>query len=118
MPASFSRIGLSASVDGDPIPIVNIATPGTLVHTAIPSLFGWDVLYLSATNVTGLAVPITIEWGGTAVGNHVVHNYLIPANSPAILVVSGLMLQNGRTVTVFAGTTNAINISGLVDRIQ
>lgn len=119
MPATFTRFLLSASpASGRPIPVAAIVTPGTLIHTAVAGPAYFDEVYLYATNVSALAVPLTIEFGGVLVGDQVAHSYTIPANSPPILLIDGLTINGGLLVRAFAGTTNVINISGYVNRIS
>jgi hypothetical protein len=118
MPATFSRFILSGSTSGRPIPVVSTATPGTLIHTAIDGAAKYDEVFLYATNVTASSVALTIEWGGVATGDHVVHSYTIPANSPPVLVVPGLTLNGALVIRAFAASASAINLSGFCNRIQ
>jgi hypothetical protein len=117
--ADYSRQLLSGSVNGRNIPVAAIATPGTLLHTAIAGLVAFDEIYLWVQNVTAAAATLTIEFGGVLdPGDHLVKNYTIPANSPPIPIATGQVLQNGLIVRAFSGTANALNISGYVNRIQ
>ena len=50
--ATYSRILLSGSTSGKPIPVAATSTPGTAVHTAVSGSTGFDELYLWASNVT------------------------------------------------------------------
>lgn len=116
---SYSRQLLSGSTNGRAIPVAAVATPGTTVHQALAGAAGFDEVYLWATNVTGAAATLTIEWGGvTDPGDHLVKSFSIPANSPPIPIVTGQVLQNGLTVRAFSGTASAINLSGYVNRIS
>lgn len=116
---SYSRQLLSGSTNGRAIPVAAVATPGTTVHQALAGAAGFDEVYLWATNVTGAAATLTIEWGGvTDPGDHLVKSFSIPANSPPIPIVTGQVLQNGLTVKAFSGTASAINLSGYVNRIS
>lgn len=116
--AIYSRLILSGSTDGRVIPVVAVATPGTLIHTAGGSTI-FDELYLWASNVTAAAATLTIEWGGvTDPGDHICKGLSVPANSTAILVVSGEVLRNSLVCRAFSGTASAINISGYVNRIS
>jgi hypothetical protein len=110
---------LSGSTHGRAIPIAATATPGTLIHTATsddkPHVY--DEVYLRASNVTGTAATLTLEWGG--VGNpsdHVVKAYSIPANSQPVSILAGERLRNGLVIRAFSGTANAINVFGFVNR--
>lgn len=116
---SYSRQLLSGSTNGRAIPVAAAATPGTLVHQALAGIGGFDEVYLWASNVTGAAATLTIEWGGvTDPGDHMVKQISIPANSPPIPIVTGQVLQNGLSVRAFSGTASAINLTGYVNRIS
>lgn len=117
--ATFSRIVLSGSTSGLPIPVAAIATPGTLIHTATSSAGSTDEVYLWVSNVTGAAATITIEWGGvTDPANHICKAVSIPANSGPTSIVNGVALSGGLAIRAFSGTASALNISGHVNRIQ
>lgn len=116
--ATYSRLLLSGSTNGLPIQVAATATPGTLVHTALGGAAGFDEITLFASNVTGSAATLTIEWGGaTDPDNHLVKAYSIAGNSVAIPIASGLPLNGGLSVRAFSGTSDAINITGFVTRI-
>lgn len=110
----YTRIPLSGGTgDGRPISVAATATPGTIIHDTIV-----DQVYIWATNRTGTAATLTIEWGGTATSDHMCSALVIPANSPPILICDGQILSaaSGR-IRAFSGTANAINLSGYADRI-
>jgi len=117
--ATFSRVLLSGSTDGKPIPVVQTATPGTLLHTAIAGSTSWDEIYLWVSNVTVADATLTIEWGSvTDPGGHMCKSVVVPANSPPIPIVTGQVLNNGAVVRAFSGTASALNAVGYVNRIQ
>lgn len=116
--ATYSRLLLSGSTSGREIPVVAVATAGTLIHTAIAGSASFDEVYLWASNVTGAAATLTVEWGGvTDPGDHMVKAYSIPANSAPIPIATGQVLNGGLVVRAFSGTASAINIGGYVNRI-
>lgn len=116
--ATHSRLLLSGSTNGRAIPVAATATPGTLIHTATAETNGFDEVYLWASNVTGSAATLTIEWGGvTDPGDHVCKAYSLAANSLPTLVVAGEVLKGGLAIRAFSGTASAINLSGYVNRI-
>lgn len=116
---TYSRQLLSGSTNGRVIPVAATATPGTTIHTAIAGTTAFDEVYLWASNVTGAAALLTIEWGGvTDPGDHITKQLSIPANSPPIPIVTGEVMQNGLVIRAFSPTASAINISGYVNRIQ
>ena len=117
--AVFSGNVLSGSTNGRPIPVVAVATAGTLIHTAVAGTSSFDELYLWAANVTAIAATLTVEWGGVSdPGDHLVKGYLIPANSLPIPIALGERVQGAVVVRAFSGTASAINITGYYNRVQ
>jgi hypothetical protein len=117
--AVYSRALLSGSTSGLPIPVAATTTPGTLLHTAVAGASAFDEVYLWASNVTGAAATLTVEWGGvTDPGSHLVKAYTIAANSPPMPIAVGQVVNGGVAVRAFSGTAGAINVTGFVNRIQ
>ena len=118
--ATYAPLLLSGTpASGRVIPVAATATPGTLIHTCVAGATAWDEVYLYASNVTGSAATLTIEWGGvTDPGDHMVKALSIPANSPPIPIVTGIRMNGGLVIRAFSGTASAINISGNVNRIS
>ena len=117
--AVFSGGVLSGSTNGRPIPVVQTATPGTAIHTAVAGTTSFDELYLWASNVTASAATLTIEWGGTSdPGDHLTKAYSIPANSLPIPIALGQRVQGAVVIRAFSGTASAINITGYFNRVQ
>lgn len=118
---AYTRQLLSGTpASGRVIPVAAVATPGTLIHTAVAGAApNFDEVYLWASNVTGAAATLTIEWGGvTDPGDHIVKQFSIPANSPPLPIVTGEVLNGGLAIRAFSGTASAINISGYVNRMS
>lgn len=116
--ATFQRLLLSGSTSGRPIPVAATATAGTLLHTAVSGATAYDEVYLWASNVTGSAATLTIEWGGaTDPGDHMTKALSIPPNSPPVPIATGQIVNGGLTVRAFSGTGSALNITGYVNRI-
>lgn len=113
--ATLTKLHLSGgSADGQVIPVAATATPGTLIHTS----GGMDEIWAWVSNASALAVALTLEWGGVAdPADHLVKALSIPANSPPIPVVPGLILATTLVFRAFAATTNVLNMSGYVHRI-
>lgn len=117
--ATYSRVLLSGSTNGRVIPVAATATPGTLIHTAIAGTASFDEIYLWVSNVTASAATLTLEWGGvTNPGDHLTDLVSIPANSPPIPIITGMVLNNTLVLRAFSGTASALNVGGYVNRIS
>jgi hypothetical protein len=114
MALTFQPIQLSGSTNGRPIPIAATASPGTLLHTANATAL--DEVYLYAANTTSAAVMLTVQFGGTTTGDNLVVTS-IPANSGPVQLAFGQRLTGGVEVRAFAATANAINMTGVINRI-
>lgn len=114
--ASFSKLPLSGSVNGQQIKVVPTATVGTLIHTAIAGSSDLDELWVWAYNHDTVARLLTIEYGGAASPDDLIIMNLSP-KSGLILIVPGLLLQNGLVVGAFGEVANLIMVSGWVNRI-
>lgn len=110
-----NRIILSNSTSGRPIAIAATATPGTLIHSHSGN--GIDEVWIWVTNRTATAATLTIEWGGTGSADQLTQALSIPANSSPILIVAGEVIQGNLNIRAFSGTTNALNVSGFVNRL-
>jgi hypothetical protein len=115
--ATFTKIPLSGSTDGRQIAVAATATPGTLLHTAQASTNNLDEIWCYAVNSSTNSVKLTVEYGGTTANTDHIELSIAP-ESGLVLVIPGLVLNNGLIVRAFAGTANAINISGYVNRIS
>ncbi|MED5042764.1 hypothetical protein P9848_12600 [Geobacillus stearothermophilus] len=82
-------------------------TAGTSVTTAytVPASTTTIVKNIVMTNKTGSAATITI----TIAGVEVVNNYSVAANDTVVIDLS-LVMSATETITVQAGTANAINV--------
>lgn len=113
--AVYKRI-LSGSTDGKPIKVVATATAGTTIHTAVAGTTAgtYDEIWLYAYNGHTAPVVLTIEFGGATVPDQ---NIVLTIGNKTglVLVVPGLILQNGMVVKAFAATANVITLSGWVN---
>lgn len=118
MPTTYSRVLLSGSTNGKPIPVAATASPGTTIHTAVSGTTSFDSMHLWATNVTAGALLLTIQFGGTTdTADDIVYNLSIPANSPPVPLVRGQCLNNGLLVRAWCNSASGINITGHANRI-
>ena len=116
--ATIVKRKLSGSTDGKPILVVATATAGTTIHTAVAGTTAgtFDEIWLYAYNGHVDSVQLTIEFGGATVPDQNII-LTVAVKSGLILVVPGLILQNGMVVKAFAGTANVITLSGFINSI-
>ena len=116
--ASFVKRKLSGSTDGMPIKVVETATLGTTIHTAVAGTTAgtYDEIWLYAYNGHTTAVTLTVEFGGATVPDQNIVVSLA-SKSGLNLIVPGLILQNEKVITAFATTANVITISGWVNQM-
>ena len=109
---------LSGSTDGKGIKVVQTATAGDTIHTAVAGTTAgtFDEIWLFAYNGHTAAVTLTIEFGGATVPDQNIVCTLA-SKSGLQLVVPGLILQNGMIVKAFASSANVVTISGWVNSI-
>jgi hypothetical protein len=108
---------LSGSTNGKAIKVVETATAGTLLHTAIAGTTQVDYVELWAVNTDTTDRKLTLEWGeATAPDGNI--EITIPAEDGLVQLLpdGGLMLQNGLTIKAFAAAANVICIHGRVTR--
>lgn len=105
---------LSASTNGLPINITQTATLGTTIHTAVTGTKRWDKVWAYAANTSTSQILVTVEFGGAGTTKQLLT--LVPAQSQ-VNIIYGIPIQNGLLVTVFAGTTAVINITGFIEQV-
>lgn len=115
--ATFSKLHLSGSTNGQPILVAATATPGTTIHTAVSGTSSLDEVWLYAHNTSGNAVKLTLEWGGTTSPNNHIEINIGAEGTGAVLIAPGWIMNNGLLIRAFAATTNVINIVGYLNRI-
>ena len=116
MPQVFTKALLSGSTNGKGIKVVQTATAGTLIHTAVAGTSDFDEIWLYAYNGHTVDVILTIEFGGASVPDQ---NIIatIPYKAGLVPIVPGLLLQNGLVIKAFANVANVVTIIGFVNRI-
>jgi len=115
--ATYSKELLSASTNGKGIKVAATSSAGTLLHTAVAGTTDIDEVWLYAVNSSGSTVKLTLEWGeATAPDGNIEAG--VPGESGLMLLVPGLLLQNGLTIKAFAGTTNVLVVHGYVNKID
>jgi hypothetical protein len=115
--ATYSKELLSASTNGKGILVAATATAGTLIHTAVSGTTDLEEVWLYAVNAHSADIKLTLEWGEATepTGNI---EQTVPTESGLMLLVPGLLLQDGLTIKAFAGTANEVVIHGYVNKID
>ena len=114
--ATLTKRILSGSTTGLGIKVVQTATLGTTIHTAVTGTSDMDEIWLYAVNSDSTARKLTIEWGGATSPDCLIE-YTVPAEDGLFLVAPGLLLNNALVVTAFCATANVVMIHGWVNRI-
>lgn len=115
--ATFSKVFLSGSTNGRGIKVAATATPGTLIHTAVAGTTNMDEVWLYVYNSHTATVTLTIEFGGTTAPDDNIKVGIL-SQQGLLLVVPGLIIQNGLAVRAFASTADVLVITGFVNRIE
>jgi hypothetical protein len=116
--ATYSKLNLSASINGRPIGVTTSGSPGTLIHTAvsgvgIPPI---DEVWIYATNADSSVRTLTLQWGGVVSG---VDTFIagIPSKQGLNLLVPGFIVYSGVQIRAYADSANKITVAGFVNRI-
>lgn len=116
MAESFTKVLLSGSTNGRPIPVAATSSPGTTIHTAVNSATQLDEVWIYAYNIHSSEVTLTVEKGGTDASDQLIKE--IPANSGPYPVLPGTLLNNNLVIKAFASIANKINLDGFINRID
>lgn len=114
--ATYTKAKLSGSTNGRGIKVVQTASAGDTIHTAVAGTTDWDEVWLWAVNSDTTARKLTIEYGGTSAPDDTIE-VTIPAESGLMLVVPGLILQNGLVIKAFCASANVVMLHGFVNQI-
>lgn len=118
--ATINKRALSESVNGRMIKVVAVATPGTIIHTAVAGVAAqdnFDEVWLWAVNSDTTARKLTIEYGGVVSPDDTIEQTLA-AEAGEVLIVPGMILQNGLVIRAFAAAANVVLVGGYVNRIS
>jgi len=121
MATQYSKVLLSGSTSGRGIKVAAVATPGTLIHTAIAGATDFDEIWLWAVNHDTVARDLFIEFGGVTDPDDLMETKDIPPASGMFLVCPGIPLNGGLVVRAFADAAPALGefvIWGYVNRIE
>ena len=114
--ATYSKQLLSGGTNGKNIKVAATSSAGTTIHTAVSGTSDMDEIWLYACNTDSSDRKLTIEYGGTTSPDDL-SEITIEAEAGWVLVVPGMLLQNGLIVKAFAASANVVNINGYVNRI-
>ena len=118
--ATYSKVLLSASSQGQPITVAATASTGTTIHATGTSSTVIDELWLYANNTSTSPVLLTVQFGGTASPQNS-KPITLPPQSGDTLIIAGLPLTGtgaaATTTYAYAATASVITISGYVNRI-
>ena len=114
--ATYSKQLLSGGTNGKNIKVAATASAGTTIHTAVAGTSDMDEVWLYACNTDSTDRKLTIEYGGTTSPDDL-SEITIGAEAGWVLIVPGMLLQNGLIVKAFAASANVVNINGYVNRI-
>ena len=115
--ATFTKQLLSGSTQGKGIKVVQTASAGTTIHTAVSGTSSIDEVWLYAHNTSSAVVKLTLEWGEATAPDGNIEINVGQEGTGLILIAPGIPLQNGLVIKAFAATANVINIFGYVNRI-
>ena len=112
---TYTKVILSGSTNGRPVPVVATTTPGTIIHTVAAGFC--DEFWLYVANTASGVVKLTIELGGTTAPGDLIED-TIPFEGGLVLVIPGLPLDGGVVIRAFADTASVLNIVGWANRIS
>jgi len=114
--ATFSKQLLSGGTNGKNVKVVETATAGTTIHTAVSGTSDMDEVWLYAMNTDSSDRKLTIEYGGTTSPDDLTE-ITIGTEAGWVLICPGLLLQNSLVIKAFAAAANVVVINGYVNRI-
>jgi hypothetical protein len=114
--AAYTRGLLSGSTNGRGVKVVQTATAGTTIHTAVAGTTDMQEVWLWAQNNHTAAVTLTLEWGNASTDDNIIVS--IPSKSGLYLVAPGIMLQNGLVIAAFASVANVVIMHGYVNLLD
>jgi hypothetical protein len=115
--ATFTKKSLSGSTTGLQIKVTGASAGAAVtIHTAVAGTSSLDEVWIYAYNEDTVARLLSIQWGGTTEPDNVIRT-VIPPKSGRVLVVDGMLLQNGLLVKAYADAANMIILDGFVNNI-
>jgi hypothetical protein len=118
--ATYSKLVLSGSTDGQGILVAATTSAGTTIHTGSATATTYDEIWIYAVNSSASNVKLTIEWGTTTAPNGNIELTVLP-EAGLVTIVPGLVLKGNATplvVRAFAATADVVVVHGFVNRIE
>lgn len=114
---TYTKQLLSGSTNGKQIKVTSTTSGGAnTIHTAVSGTAAYDEIWLYAYNDDSVTRNLTIFWGGTTDPDNAIR-VAVTSRTGRLLVVDGMLLQNGLIVKAYADTANVIMIDGFVNNI-
>jgi len=110
--ATYTKVILSETSNGEALGIPNTASPGTVVHTSSSTSGDLDEIWIWVTNKDVSNNVVTVEFGGSNEGNRIQEKV---EPSKTILIIPGIPLVNGANVKIYSDSGN-ISAFGYVNR--
>lgn len=110
--ATYTKITLSETTNGEAIGVANTSSPGTVIHTSSPNSGDLDEIWLWVSNKDVSENTVTIEFGGSGQGNRI-QEKVEPFKT--ILIIPGIPLVNGANMAAYSDSGN-ISVFGYVNR--
>lgn len=115
--ASYIKINLSASTDGQGIDVTGI-TPsgGNTIHTAVTGAAdSWDEVWIYAYNQATAAREIGLQLGVTTAGSRI-RTTLTGGPGGLVLIAPGLIIRNSKVIKAYVTVASAVALFGYVNR--
>src|SRR3990167_2098187 len=116
--ATYSKQFLSGNSgsNGQQIKISAASALGTpIVHAAVSGTADMDEVWLWACNSNSVGGELTVEWGASAAPDNEL-KMTIPPKAGYVLVVPGMLLNNGASIRCYAASANLFMVNGFANR--
>lgn len=107
---AYSINFLSASLSGEPIPLMATGSPGTIIHTSIAGSAQMDEIFLYANNTGNQFYPLVLQVACTS-GSHAMTMMMATQDSPQ-LVLQGWPVNQSATVRGYSPSGSGLMIIG------
>ena len=105
----------SGSTSGRCILVVAVATPGTLLHTAVAGADDMDEVYIYVSNADTVERDVTLELGGVTSPGDTITKTIQPLDGE-LLMVPGRRFNGGVVLRAFGSAASVLTASLTVNR--